>query len=178
MRKDAMEERWTDIPGYEGMYQASTSGKIRSVDRKILRSDGIMYEHKGKNLKPCINASGYLALSLRKNGSAKSYLVSRLVAMTFIENPENLPEVNHKNEIKTDNNITNLEWIGRKENCNYGSRNYRHSLYMRNAIGEHHSHPSPVICITTGKTFSCIREAAEYYKRNLQVEYLHVVVGL
>lgn len=161
----AENEKWKDIPGYYGLYQASTEGKVRSITREIVRCDGIAQIHTGKILSPCVNASGYLVVSLRKDGGAKSYLVSRLVAATFISNPENLPEVNHKNEIKTDNHIANLEWVGRKENCNYGTRNYRHSLFMKEVRGERHSHPSPVLCTTTGKRFSCIREAAEYYEQ-------------
>lgn len=156
---------WKDIPGYEGIYQASIDGYIRSVDRKVVRSDGVTQILKGVVLSQSLNQSGYYNVSLRKNGKAKSFLVSRLVAFTFIDNPDRLPEVNHKNEIKTDNRVENLEWITRQDNCNYGTRNARHSSYMRGKYkGDQHSHPHPVVCLTTGERFSCIREAAERYK--------------
>lgn len=163
------QEVWKQIPGYEGIYQASTDGRIKSVERKIQRCDGVEQVLKERILSPALNASGYYNVCLRKNGKAKSYLVSRLIAMTFISNPCSLPEVNHKNEIKTDNRVENLEWIGRKENCNFGTRNKRHSEYMKGKFkGNAHSHPRPVCCVTTGERFSCIREAAEHYRHKSQ----------
>lgn len=157
-------EIWKDIPGYEGSYQASTDGNIRSVDRIVVRSDGVRKPLTGVVLSPSKNASGYYNVSLRKDGKARSFLVSRLVAITFLPNPSGLPEVNHKNEIKTDNRIENLEWISRLDNCNYGTRNDRHSDFMSGKYtGKEHSHPHPVKCITTGERFECIRSAADAY---------------
>ena len=156
---------WKDIPGYEGYYQASDSGEIRSVDRIAWKRNGVAQPLEGKILSPATNASGYYNVCLTRDKKPKSFLVSRLVAMTFIENPEGLPEVNHINEIKTDNRVENLEWIDRRGNCNYGTRNKRHSEHMRGKYtGKSHSHPSPVICITTNQKFDCIREAGEFFK--------------
>lgn len=155
---------WKDIPDYEGLYQASEAGEIRSVDRVIVRKDGIVQKHEGRILSPATNASGYFNVSLRKDGKARSFLVSRLIALTFLQNPYGLPEVNHINEIKTDNRIENLEWIDRIGNCNHGTRNSRHSKCMKGKYtGAKHSHPRPVICITTGQRFDCIRAAKDYF---------------
>lgn len=156
---------WKDIPGYEGLYQASDDGFIRSVARQVVRSDGVVQLRPETILSPATNASGYHVVSLRKDGAAKSHLVSRLVALTYIENSDGLPEVNHKNEIKTDNRVSNLEWIDRVGNCNYGTRNKRHSEHVRGKYtGAKHSHPHPVICLTTGQRFDCIRMAKDYFE--------------
>ena len=80
---------------------------------------------KTKVLKPGKNTRGYPFVIICKNREMKNFKVHRLVAEAFIPNPLNKPEVNHKNEIKTDNRVENLEWMTGKENCNYGTRNER-----------------------------------------------------
>lgn len=101
-----------DILDYEGLYAITSCGKVWSY-----RSQ--------KFLKPKIKKNGYLEVDLRKNGSHKFCLVHRLVAEAYINNPFNLAEVNHKDEIKAHNWINNLEWVSHKDNCNYGTRNER-----------------------------------------------------
>ena len=110
-------EIWKDIPGYEGLYQASTLGNIRSLD-KIVPKWNKPYKRKvkGKILKKNLINGGYLAISLHKNKEQKSYKISRLIAKTFIPNPNNKPEVNHINSIRTDDRVSNLEWCTRSEN--------------------------------------------------------------
>lgn len=98
-----------DIPGYEGLYAATSCGKIWSYRSK-------------KFLKPFIVGSGYLSVTLCKNGEEARFRVHRLVAMTYLPNPNNLPEINHINEVKTDNYLNNLEWCDRSYNINYGNR--------------------------------------------------------
>lgn len=103
-------EIWKHITGYEGLYQVSNMGRIKSLKygkEKILKL--------GKNKK------GYLNVLLHKD-MRKSYRVNRLVAQAFLDNPNNLPEVNHKDEDKTNNRVENLEWCNHKYNSNYGSR--------------------------------------------------------
>lgn len=104
-----MEEKWKDIQGYEGLYQVSNLGRVRSI--KILNCS--------------IDSCGYEQLRLYKNGEAKSKKVHRLVAETFISNTDRLPQVNHKDENKTNNCIKNLEWCSNEYNHNYGTRNKR-----------------------------------------------------
>lgn len=105
---------WKDIPNFEGLYQASINGEIRSINH--IRKNGTNeYEQKGKILKFTKNHSGYYQVRLSKNGIAKTYRVNRLVALTFIDNPLNRETVNHKDGNKLNNKVENLEWATHKE---------------------------------------------------------------
>ena len=117
-----MNEEWRPVVGYEGLYEVSNTGQVRSVDRYVKYSDGRIHLHKGKVLSPVKSNLGYLLVSLCCNGKYKMFLVHRLVAEVFIENFDNLPEINHKDEDKTNNSVDNLEWCDRSYNINYGSR--------------------------------------------------------
>lgn len=112
-----MQEQWKAIPGYEGLYEASTLGKIRSV-----------YRYR-RVLKPMISSTGYERVDLFNNKKRKQYFVHRLVAMTFIPNPEGKPIVNHMDESKTNNHVDNLEWVTHIENCNYGTAIKRRTMH-------------------------------------------------
>lgn len=127
-------EIWKDIAGYEG-YQISNHGRIKSHFKTA------------RILKPYLNTDGYLNIDIKK----KQYKVHRLVAEAFIPNPENLPQVNHKDENKTNNNVTNLEWCTAEYNINY-------------------SHSKQIICIETGQTYSSIKDAA--LQLNLNSSYI------
>lgn len=119
-------EQWKAIPGFEGYYEASTLGNIRSVSRKvIIHGASGDYERslKSKPMTPLPDGKGYyLMVELSRDGRSKRYLIHRLVAQTFIENPESLPEVNHKDENKRNNRVDNLEWCTHAYNNNYGSK--------------------------------------------------------
>lgn len=115
------EEIWKDIIGYEGLYQVSSLGRVRSLDRY----DSNNHFLKGRILKLSANGKGYLKVALNSNGKAKTYSVHRLVLQSFIPNPDNLPQVNHKDENKTNNNVDNLEWCDNSYNLNYGTRKIR-----------------------------------------------------
>lgn len=118
-------EEWKDIPNYEGLYQASTYGRIKSLKR-------FRYNHSKKQiaeeriLKPGV-VNGYLRVSLWKDNKFKNYLVHRLIAMTFIPNPNNYKCINHKDETRKNNKVNNLEWCTHKYNNNYGTINQRRS---------------------------------------------------
>lgn len=116
-------EEWRDIPGYEGLYQASSLGMIRSVERLVPGKKGFFKLMKSVVLKQTTAGRGYASVMLSKNGVTKRWNVHRLIALTFIPNPNNLPEVNHKDENKTNNIWANLEWCDSKYNANYGHRN-------------------------------------------------------
>lgn len=107
-------EIWLDILGYEGLYQISNSGRVKSLERMIKHK--YYYRiHKVRILKTGI-VNGYKRLTLVKDGTNYYKLVHRLVIESFIANPENKPQTNHKNGIKTDNKVENLEWVTRSEN--------------------------------------------------------------
>ena len=113
-----IEEIWRPIEGYEGLYEVSSYGKVRSLDRYDSRN----HFRKGKVLSLVKNKEGYLQVNLCCNGKNKMFLVHRLSAQAFIPNPDNLPQVNHKDEDKTNNSVDNLEWCDCSYNNNYGTR--------------------------------------------------------
>ena len=106
---------WKDVKGYEGFYIINEDGDIKSVDH-IRKNGKGQYMQKGKCLKWRINPSGYKVLRLSKNGKARNEFVHKLVALSFIENPNNYCEVNHIDENKLNSNVKNLEWCSRKHN--------------------------------------------------------------
>lgn len=111
-------EIWKDIKDYEGLYQVSNLGRVKSLDR----IDSNKHPIKERLLKCGKVDGGYLAVALCKNGKYKTFLIHRLVAQAFIPNPNNLPQVNHKDENKHNNCVQNLEWCDQKYNNNYGTR--------------------------------------------------------
>ena len=109
------QETWKNIEGFEGLYEVSNLGRVKSVER----IDSNNHPVKERILKPGKKKEGYLFVILCKDGKHKWYSVHRLVSNAFIPNPNNLPEVNHINEIKTDNRVSNLEWMTSKDNVRY-----------------------------------------------------------
>lgn len=124
-----MNEVWKPIKGYEGLYEVSNLGRVKSLDRVATATrKGVQFEVpiKGKMLTPMNVRHGYLAVQLygrggHKTRNMKEARVHRLVAETFVPNPDNFPEVNHKDENKSNNRADNLEWCDRKYNTNYGT---------------------------------------------------------
>ena len=119
-----MNEIWKDVVGYEGLYQVSNLGNVKSLPRCIEWKGSIRHQPE-RLLKPANNGKGYLRVCLCKNGKEKHCRVHRLVASAFIYNPNNLPEVNHIDENKTNNCVDNLEWCDHEYNINYGTHNQR-----------------------------------------------------
>lgn len=117
-----MNEEWRDIPHYEGLYQVSNLGQIRSIDRFVRRGIGTTKMLKGIILNPLFQRNGYIFVILSKNGKTKRMAIHRAVALAFIPNPDNKSEVNHINEDKRDNRVSNLEWITIHDNRCYGTR--------------------------------------------------------
>lgn len=103
-------EQWKAIAGYEGAYEVSDLGRVRSVDRVVIRSTGIAQRNRGVILVQAKLKGNYLGVALSRNGIGRTIAVHLLVARAFIPNPENLPEVDHRNRIRTDNAAANLRW--------------------------------------------------------------------
>lgn len=116
-----MNEIWKDIEGYEGVYQVSNLGRVRSLDRTYLLNDGRSQTARGRIMSQADTKCGYKGIKLRGGGIRKGFRVHRLVAQAFIPNPDNLPLVNHIDEDKHNNIVSNLEWCTHKYNTNYGS---------------------------------------------------------
>ena len=141
-------EIWKDVPGYSGLYQVSNLGRIKSFMNQ--------YGHGERIIKGEITKTGYIQVSLNH----KRFKIHRLVATAFIPNPESLPQINHKNEIKTDNRVENLEWCTAKYNSNYGTKNIRMAIHR----GKH------VLCVETGKTFVSCKQAG----RDMKLDFSHI----
>lgn len=106
-------EEWRDIEVFEGKYMVSNTGKVKNLNYKRTGKEKIMKAYPDKD--------GYLCTQLCKDGKVKNCRINRLVAQAFIPNPENLPQVNHKNEDKTDNRVENLEWCTNQYNVEYSN---------------------------------------------------------
>lgn len=118
-------EIWKDIEGYED-YQVSNLGNIRSLNYRQTGKVQVLKLRKDKN--------GYFRVNLYKDGNRRSYQIHRLVTTAFLPNPDNLPQVNHKDENPSNNRVENLEWCSAKYNANYGTRNQRVAEIERGRI--------------------------------------------
>jgi len=131
-------EVWKDIKGYEGLYQVSDMGRVKSLERTLINMNGQKRHWKERILKQGANRDGYLLVSLcNGSGKMKTLLVHRLVCEAFHETPENKPEVNHINENKLDNRACNLEWVTAKENSNHGTRPARIAKARSKPVGQY-----------------------------------------
>ena len=160
-------EEWKDVKGYEGLYQVSNLGNVRSLDRRVKHSVYGYMNVKGKTLSQHSDGE-YLKVKLSKDGKMKTHKVHRLVATAFIDNPNELPAVNHIDCDKFNNSVDNLEWCtisynmqhaynnGLCESCREASKQNIHKAYE--------ACKKPVRCVTTGKEFKSAKEAADYYK--------------
>ena len=157
-----MEEIWKDIEGFEGYYQVSNFGKVRSLDRIIKNGETSTYLKRGMMLKQFVDSTGaYWMVSLVKNNKSSTKSVHRLVAKAFIPNPDNKPQVGHKDE-KTlknsgecNNHVDNLEWVTSSENTRHAIKN-NHLVAWGNE-------PKPIVAtkLDDGATleFESIRQA-------------------
>lgn len=127
-------EKWKQIKGFEELYDVSTMGNVINV-------------RNGRLLKPMVTDKGYLSVVLQGNSKRKVFKVHRLVAETFIPNPTNLPQVNHIDEDKKNNNVENLEWCTNAYNTTYGNSKLKISKKVQ--------------CVETGEIFKSIRNAIE-----------------
>lgn len=154
---------WKDINGYEGYYQISDNGEVKSLRRKLKNhSRNVFYYSIEKILKISFDSNGYKIVNLYKNGAKKTLKIHRLLAIAFIPNPHNYPIINHKNSIKHDNSLDNLEWCTYHYNWHHAMDNNR----IKPKSGEDHPNSIKVYQyeLKTGKfimSYSCATEAAK-----------------
>lgn len=162
-------EIWRDVVGYEGIYQISSLGRIKSLDRPILQR-GYIRIRKGVfiSLKP--TKRGYCRVGLRKNNKLENIFIHRIVCNSFLHNPKNKPQVNHINGIKNDNRFENLEWCTAKENMEHAGKmgfmvctdkmRKDSADRLRLAKGLNNSVSKQVINTVTGEFFETINDAS------------------
>ena len=161
-----MKEIWKDIKGYEGLYQVSSLGRIKSLERV----DSNNHRVHERILKLRHNEHGYYECALCKEGKQKKLKVHRLVADAFIPNVNNYPVVNHKDEVRDNNIVDNLEWCTHKYNINYGTAQKRKSdkLKGRHTLNEFkkgikNPNSKMVVLLNNGLLFESASEAAKHY---------------
>ncbi len=152
-------EIWKEIPGYEGFYEASTIGRIRSLNRVVRQHNGNTQTKKGVILKSSIDRIGYENVALSRENKLKSFKVHRLVAMSFIDKVEGQNEINHIDCNKLNNNVANLEWCNRLQNIKHAIKN---NLIKYHYGDSHHSN------IVKSKDHSKINEM--YYNEGKRVK--------
>ena len=139
---DSIKEKWKPIKGYEGLYEISNKGRVKSL--KLIKNvyttghtrANVVIERE-KILKPTSNGvGGYLIIGLKKDGKRKNHYIHRLVANAFIDNPENKSVINHKDYNRENNNASNLEWCTQKENTNYSAHHMKKQHLSKTATGE------------------------------------------
>ena len=172
-------EAWRDIYGYEGLYQVSNLGRVRSIDRSVTHGNHVKHL-KGRILTMRLAGHGYYVVQLSKDGIVKAFNVHRLVAEAFLFKPDKYAQVNHKDECKTNNTVwvnpdgnidesrSNLEWCTSNYNLNYGTHNRRLSEHKKG------KNTKPILQLTTDdvvvKEWASITEAAKsnnLYSQNI-----------
>jgi len=122
------QEEWRDIKGYEGRYQVSSLGLIKSISRLVEYVAGYTKSVKGRTMKLCVANNGYLQIALNRDNTEKNYTVHRIVAQTFIPNPDNLPCVLHNDDDPTNNCVSNLRWGTQQDNIDDRTKRGRTSV--------------------------------------------------
>lgn len=142
-------EIWKDCKGYENLYQVSNLGRVKSLNKIRINHTGGMWVQQEKILKGKYDGCNYLAVHLKTpSGKDRIERIHRLVAIAFIDNPERKPEVNHKNSVRDDNRVENLEWVTHQENIEHSSQ-------------KNHKSKTNILCITTGEVFNTSNDAAK-----------------
>ncbi len=152
-------EIWKPIPGHENTYQISNFGRVK----KVLENE---YECHIKIHAQYADPKGYPGFLLSTNGTKKRFLTHRIVALAFIPNPENKPMVNHKNGIRTDATVLNLEYVTCSENHLHSYKELKRKAAFVGKTGKSHPASKAIICITTNQPFNSITEAANALKLN------------
>lgn len=164
---EQIKEEWRPIVGFEGLYEVSNKGKVKSLNYSRTKKSRIMKATKYSN--------GYMVVQLCKNKLKIHKSVHRLVAETFIPNPNNYPQINHKDEDKTNNHVNNLEWCTAKYNSNYGTGKYRCVTNKKKKVYQYDKNGNLVKIWDSGmdaqrcgfftsNISKCVRGVLKYYK--------------
>ena len=178
-------EIWKPVKHYEGLYEVSNYGRVKSLLRTVYRPDGCICGYVTEHyMTQHDNGNGYLFVNLWKNNKGKREYVHRLVALAFIDNPKQFPQVNHKDEDKQNNYVDNLEWCDCKYNNNYGTAKLRRvNTSIKHGVFEQFSKRMKANNPNKGQfkrgnnayarkgecggiQFNCIKDCAEYYGIN------------
>lgn len=165
-----MQEVWKDIQGYEGLYQVSNLGRVISI-RKNRTNTPVQLKDQPIIMKLSLSSSGYCHVQLYKDGEYKTHNVHRLVANTFIPNPDKKPEVNHIDANKTNNSVSNLEWVTRMENLHHAaSLGLTPPSPMLGKYGENNPNSKPILQYDANgcfiKEWDSIMSIARHYSCN------------
>lgn len=178
-----MEEKWLPVVGFEGSYEVSTEGRVRSITRMVKGKNGTQHYREGQILKPQTGTT-YQQVYLPVDGKQKWFYVHRLVAEAFIPNPENLPQVNHKDENPQNNKVENLEWCTQQYNINYGTGKLRGKIKIREAniasgrwrdysgLSEEEARREYQRNYYQKNREKCIAKSLEYYYKKKKTNYL------
>lgn len=167
-----MQEIWKDVKNYEGLYQISNLGRVKSLKTWIRQYNN--YVEKERLLKPCVNSAGYYIVVLYKDKHKKTFSLHRLIAQAFIPNPNNYPQINHIDGNKKNFNINNLEWCTQSYNMIHAFKNglEKPSKPMLNKKGELNPLSKKVLQYDKNKTF--IKEYESYTKALLETKINHI----
>ena len=175
-----MDEIWKDIEGFEGLYQVSNLGRVKCVEHKCPGRHGLrtVKEHLMTQVK---GSKGYLYVSLSNMDRGRTFTVHRLVAKAFIPNPDNLPCVNHKDEDKFNNNVSNLEWCTAKQNINYSRKAGRIRNWTAGKFGKENKQSRLLLMYDLQgnyiRSFYGAREAAEFLGMKTYVNIYMFLAG-
>lgn len=161
-------EIWKDISNYEGFYQISNKGRVRSLDRTVYFKNGNHRDYKGKILKQKYH-NGYAMINLNKNKKMETLYIHKLVAQSFLDNPLNLKVINHKNGIKIDNCVENLEWCTFSYNNKHAIINNLRTNNINGLLETNNKNKKRIALIKDNKILvikDCSRELAIYLLEN------------
>ncbi|MBR6538078.1 MAG: HNH endonuclease [Lachnospiraceae bacterium] len=161
-------EEWRSVKGYEGFYEVSNLGNVRSLARRHRTFDGVKVINGVKGLSPTDNGNGYLIISLSKDGMRKKRYIHRLVAEAFINKPKGKKYVNHIDYNRKNNNVNNLEWCTQAENIEHSKpnmpkqRNFRPSSGYRYISMRRGRYRVTIKRAKTDRSFSSLEDAIKY----------------
>lgn len=164
MENRIREAIWFPLFGHEGLYEINKDGEIKTINN--LKSINSSLGKRGTIILSPSKTGRYLRIGLSKEGKRKYHLVHRLIAFTFIPNPDNKPHINHINGIKKDNSIGNLEWCTQSENVKHGFDILNRRPTNLGITYGNHFRSKKVVCVNTGEVFDSLRRASEFVNGN------------